>query len=217
MTYDEIERAAIARHLRVLGGFHPTPDDQAPEGCKTLIMLGPDEPTFWPHLQTQTEFLDGDPDPVDRWSRRVIDGWASDLNANPLYPFGGPPYLPFFSWALRTGRVHASPILLLVHDRAGLFVSFRGALALPNHIDLPASPPNPCDTCAEQPCRTACPVGALSATGYDVPLCRTHLEAPDHADCMGQGCAARRACPVSGGFGRLPEQSAYHMRKFAGK
>lgn len=217
MTYNEIERDARTRHLRVLGGFHPIPEDKAPEGCKTLIMLGPDEPAFWPHLQTQAECLDGDSDPVDRWSRRVIDLWARDLSATPLYPFGGAPYLPFFSWALRTKRVHASPILLLVHDRAGLFVSFRGALALQEHIDLPTCPPNPCETCLYQPCRTACPVGALSDTGYDVPSCKTHLDTADLADCMGQGCAARRACPASKGFGRVPEQSAYHMRKFVGK
>ncbi|MEP5091365.1 MAG: ferredoxin, partial [Paracoccaceae bacterium] len=125
--------------------------------------------------------------------------------------------LPFFSWALRTGRVHASPILLLVHDRAGLFVSFRGALALPEHIDVPSPPNNPCESCSGKPCRTACPVSALTGSGYDVPLCKAHLEAQDLADCMSQGCAARRACPVSQEFARLPEQSAYHMRRFVEK
>jgi epoxyqueuosine reductase len=214
MTYDVIEHDAMALHLRVLGGFHPTSEDNVPEGCKTLIMLGPDESAFWPYLQTQPEYLDCRADPIDRWSRRVIDGWAKQLNAISLYPFGGPPYLSFFSWALRTGRVHKSPILLLVHDRAGLFVSFRGALALREHIDLPAPPPNPCETCSDQPCNSACPVDALTDTKYDVPACRGQLDAPDLADCMGQGCAARRACPVSKCFGRLPEQSAYHMRKF---
>lgn len=214
MKYDTLEYDAKVRHLRVLGGFHPSRADDTPEGCKTLILLGPDEPAFWPHLQTQSEFLDGQADPVDRWSRRVIGGWAKELDAIPLYPFGGPPYQPFFSWALRTGRVQASPILLLVHDRAGLFVSFRGALGLRQHIDLPATPPSPCKTCSDKPCRTACPVGALGDAGYDVPVCKSHLKTTDLANCMGQGCAARRACPVSRNFGRLPEQSAYHMRKF---
>jgi hypothetical protein len=31
---------------------------------------------------------------------------------------------------------------------------------------------------------------------------------------MTQGCAARRAGAVSRRYGRLPEQSAYHMRLF---
>jgi len=31
---------------------------------------------------------------------------------------------------------------------------------------------------------------------------------------MGGGCLVRRACPVSGGYARLAEQSAYHMGQF---
>ncbi len=216
MTYDALCAAAKARHLSMLGGFHPGVDDKTPEGTGTLILLGPDEPSFWPMLHGCEEWLDGQPDPVDRWSERVIGAWAKEIGARALFPFGGPPYQPFFSWATRTGRVHASPILLLVHDRAGLFVSFRGALALPDVIDLPPAPPNPCDSCAEQPCLTSCPVNALSREGYDVPGCKIHIQGEDRAGCLEAGCAARRACPVSQSFGRLPEQSAYHMQSFLG-
>ncbi len=214
MTYAALSTAARARHLRILGGFHPTDEDKAPKGTGTLLLLGPDEPNFWPALQASAEWQNGDPDPVDRWSRCVISDWARDIGATPLFPFGGPPYQPFFSWALRTGRIHASPILLLVHDRAGLFVSFRGALALPDRIDVPPAPPSPCLSCETQPCRTACPVAALQPEGYDVPACKAHIAGPDDAACLTRGCAARRACPVSDAFGRLPEQSAYHMRRF---
>ncbi|MGB7243583.1 MAG: ferredoxin, partial [Sulfitobacter sp.] len=153
---------------------------------------------------------------VDRWSRRVIDIWAKTLDAAALYPFGGPPYLPFFSWALQTGRIHASPIRLLVHDTAGLFVSFRGAIALKQHVDLPAAPPNPCTTCEGQPCRTACPVDALTGSAYDVEACKGFLGTADGAACMTLGCAARRICPISQRFGRAAEQSAYHMSIFKG-
>jgi epoxyqueuosine reductase len=55
----------------------------------------------------------------------------------------------------------------LVHDQAGLMVSFRGALALNYRIDLPATPDAaPCVEC-EAPCLIACPVNALSPHGYD--------------------------------------------------
>jgi hypothetical protein len=216
MTYDALEQAAQARHLTILGGFHPTPEDKAPKGCKTLLMLGPDEPAFWPAFTQSLEWQDGQPDPVDRWSIRVLGGWAAEIEATALYPFGGPPYQPFYSWALRTGRVHSSPVKLLVHDHAGLFVSFRGVLALNTHIDLPAPPAPPCESCADQPCRTACLSGALTPEAYDVPACRTFLHTDAGHENLTQGCKVRRICPVSERFGRVPAQSAYHMRQFAG-
>ena len=100
-----------------------------------------------------------------------------------------------------------------MHDRAGLFVSYRGAIALKVRIDLPERPANPCETCAETPCLTACPVDALSAEqGYDVAACHGYLDtAPD---CMSRGCAARRACPVSQTYARQSAQSAFHMAAF---
>lgn len=217
MTYDELSQQAAERHLTVLGGFHPVENDlHVPDGCQTVILLGPNEPDFWPAFQSAPESQDGQPDPMDRWSTRVIGAWAELILAKPLFPFGGPPYLPFFSWALETGRIHQSPIMLLVHDAAGLFVSFRGALALPELIDLPAPPPSPCNTCRETPCKTACPVDALDGTSYDVHRCKSYLGTPEGKDCMEIGCAARRVCPVSQAYPRNPAQSAFHMTAFKG-
>lgn len=216
MTYDALCAEAKTRHLTVLGGFHPGHDDGLPKTFRTLVMLGPDEPAFWSVFTESPEWRDGNADPMDRWSTRVIGDWATELGAQALYPFGGPPFEPFYTWALRTGRIHCSPVQLLVHDEAGLFVSFRGALALPEHIDLPPPPPNPCTTCIAQPCRTACLAGALTPDGYDVPACKTFLNTADGTQNMTFGCAVRRSCPVSTTSGRMPAQSAYHMRQFNG-
>lgn len=199
--------------LEILGGFAVTEDEAGfPAGTRTLLMLGPSEPGFWPHLTAQPEW-DGGPDPVDRWSRRVIGQLACDLGAKALFPFGGPPYHPFYQWALRTGRVWDSPVRLLIHAQQGLMVSFRGAIALKEVIDVPPPAPRPCDTCAG-PCMTVCPAGALTENGYDLPRCHGFLDQPDGKDCMTGGCRVRRACPVSQSYARLPEQSAYHMRQF---
>ena len=214
MTYDGLQEGAEARQLTILGGFHPGPEDQLPDTCQTLLLLGPDEPRFWPAFTQSPEWMDRHPDPVDRWSRRVIGAWANELDATPLYPFGGPPYQPFYTWALKTGRIHVSPVQFLVHDQAGLFVSFRGALALPQRIDLPATGPSPGSKCETQPCRTACLSGALNAEGYDVPACQAFLQTQAGAENMTKGCAVRRSCPVSQKFGRLDAQSAYHMDQF---
>ncbi|MCX7558722.1 ferredoxin [Sulfitobacter sp. F26204] len=216
MKYAALKNGARKRQLNILGGFHPTPEDKTPKHCKTLLLLGPDEPDFWPAFTRSPEWQDSRPDPMDRWSTRVIGDWAKDLGGIALFPFGGPPFQPFYSWALRTGRAHSSPVQFLVHDHAGLFVSFRGALALPDQLDLPPPPPNPCNDCAQQPCKTACLSGALTATGYDVPACRAFLQTDAGTLNLNTGCAVRRACPVSRGFGRMNAQSAYHMQQFTG-
>lgn len=198
----------------VMGAFHALADDGLPAGTQTLVMIGPREPGFWPQFTQSTEWQDGAPDPMDRWSRRVIGRLACDLGAKALFPFGGPPFHPFYRWALRTGRIWDSPVRLLVHDQAGLWVSFRGALALRDRLDLPPLPARPCDSCATRPCLTACPAGALTGAGYDVPACQAFLARPEGEGCMTQGCAVRRSCPVSAGHARMVDQSAYHMRQF---
>ena len=208
----QIEVLAATHHLAVLGGFAAGPTDGLPPGTKTLLLLGPREPGFWPHLKAQPEW--GADDPADRWSRRVIGKLACDLGAKALFPFGGPPYNPFYKWALKSGRCWESPVRLLVHDAAGLFVSFRGALALKEAVKLPPAGPKPCDTCMEKPCLTACPAGALTGAGYDLQNCHTFLDTTAGQDCMTTGCAVRRTCPLSLAYARIPEHSAYHMGQF---
>jgi hypothetical protein len=213
-TLDRIAELAAPHRLAVFGALHLEPADGLDPALQSLVLLGPDEPGFWAHLTAEPEWQDKSPHPVDRWSRRVIGGMACALGAKALFPFTGPPYHPFYHWALRSGRAVDSPVRLLVHDRAGLWVSYRGALALRERLALPPASPNPCDTCAGKPCLTACPPGALTAKGYDVPACHGFLDQPKGRDCLSRGCAVRRACPLSQAYGRVEEQSAYHMRLF---
>lgn len=215
MTYEDLDHLLQDNALRILGGFLTDPArDNDLAGYQTLLMIGPDEPAFWPVFKASEEFQTPK-DPMDKWSKRVLGGIADQLNGQAFFPSDGPPYPPFFTWALRSGRCHASPINLLVHDRAGMMVSFRGALALQEHLDLPKAPPSPCQSCDAKPCLSTCPVGAVTPEGYDVDLCKSHIRSLAGQECM-QGCKARRACPVSQSFGRMEEQSEFHMRAFVG-
>lgn len=207
----DITARAAAHHLAVLGGFACEGEEGLPAGTRTVLMLGPAEPGFWAHVRAQPEW--GGPDPIDRWSRRVIGQIACDLGAKALFPFGGPPYHPFYQWAARTGRVWDSPVRLLVQAEQGLMVSFRGVLALKQALEVPPVAVRPCEAC-DKPCLTACPAGALGAAGYDVSACHRYLDSAAGADCMNFGCAVRRACPLSAAYARLPEHSAYHMGQF---
>lgn len=215
MTYDAVLTAGRAVHLDIAGAFHPDPAHGCPQGTETLLLFSPLEPGFWAAFTASPEYRDGAPEPLDRWSVRGITELARVFGGTALFPFGGSPYLPFLRWAVVSGRAWSSPVGLLVHDTAGLFISYRGALALPLRLDLPApTSSNPCISCVGQPCISACPVGALGAQGYDVPACRAHIAGSAGRDCIDRGCAVRRACPVSKGYGRLPVQSAFHMKAF---
>jgi len=183
--------------------------------ARSLILVGAG-PDFWPVFTAGPEYSDGAADPLNRWSTRIVSGLARDLGAQAVFPFGGPPYKPFLRWALDSGQSHQSPVGMLVHDRAGMMISFRGAMIWPGRIALPAPAPNPCTPC-DRPCVTACPVGALRADApYDVAACKAHIASPDGAECLRAGCLVRRACPVSQGFGRDPAQSGFHMAAFLG-
>lgn len=212
LTTDDIHLHAAALHLCLLGVAGVTDGDPVPSGSKSIALFGPLEPSFWDYFTNSPEYLDGTTDPLDRWSTRTVGSLAKTLEGTALFPFGEP-VQPFIGWALRTGRAWSSPVAMLVHDQAGLFLSIRGAVVLDHLPDLTAHSVNPCNRC-DAPCETACPVGALGHQTYDVASCHAFLNTPDGKDCMDNGCAARRACPVSKTSGREFAQSAFHMRSF---
>lgn len=211
MSLEALDNLSRSHSLEIFGVCHTSPDDGLGEG--TLALLGPREPGFWPHVQAAPEFQDGNPDPLDRWSRRIISNLARDVGGNSLFPFGTP-VRPFVSWALRSATSWVSPVGLLVHKDAGLFVSYRGAVLFDSVFALPTPFQKPCETCLTQNCLSACPVGALTAKGYELSTCHGFLDGPDGDDCMSNGCKVRRCCPVSQDYGRQPEQSAFHMASF---
>jgi hypothetical protein len=212
VTIDLIADLARTDHLAVLGAFHTDAEDEA-IGQGTMVLLGPHEPGFWSHVTGTPEFSDRAPDPLDRWSHRTIAALAHRLGGTPYFPFGTP-VRPFITWALRSGRAWVSPAQLLVHDTAGLFVSYRGAILVPGELDLPPLPQKPCDSCATKPCLTACPASALTAERYDLTACHAYLDTTEGQSCMNQGCAVRRACPLAQTYSRVETQSAYHMAQF---
>ncbi len=203
-----IDAALRPYGLLVLGVINP---DDHPH--KTLFLIGPDGLRFWNIFQNSPEYLDDDPDPVDRWSVRVLNAIATGFGAKALFPFGGPPYHPFIGWALQSGECFMSPVQILVHADAGLFVSYRGALELSQRVEPAATQQSPCETCAKKPCLSACPANALIKGNYDVAACHVFLDTKAGDQCMTQGCAVRRACPV-GQNNREEAQSAFHMSYF---
>ncbi|WP_239520668.1 ferredoxin [Pseudooceanicola aestuarii] len=208
------DRAARPCGLRVSAALHPAPDPALPAGTGTLLLLSPKTPRFWAIFTASAEYRDGAEDPMDRWSRRVINALTRQQDgACAVFPFDGPPYAPFYDWARVAGGVQRSPVTLLADAEDGLHLAFRGALALPATLPLPAPRPAPCTGCIA-PCATACPAGALTPAGYDVPACRAWLETEAGKICLHHGCQVREACPPARARGRVLAQNIFHMRHF---
>ncbi|MEL6235183.1 MAG: ferredoxin [Pseudomonadota bacterium] len=211
----DVEAAAAGEGLAVMGALHPeSPGGIAPD-ARTLVLLGPDGPRWEAVFAAAPEAADGQPHPIDRWSRRVVGALAQSLGGDALFPFEGPPWLPVISWAVASGWAWPSPVGMLVHARAGLWFSCRGVLALPDRLDLPTRPDAaPCLACEGRPCESACPVSAFASGTYDVPACATYLSGEGAASCLAQGCAVRHACPVGAAWRPVPQQAARHMEAF---
>lgn len=225
MSLNHIQSAIQAAGIAWRGAFNPTPDDNVPplendRSAQTIVLVGFTGESGWDTFAASPEAKDGEADPLDRWSRRVVGGLAQELGATVFYPFGGPPRVPFQRWAQRAEPLHHSPLGILIHARWGLWHSYRGALAFAARFDLPPAAPqaSPCDTCATKPCLTACPVNAFSGTPteqrLDMVKCGDYLEQTAGLNCRTRGCLARRACPVGAEFTYSPAQAEFHMNNF---
>jgi ferredoxin len=213
-VFAAIERAGLVPR----GAFFLEEGERTGElaDIRTIVLAGVPGREGWSAFAASPEASDGFADPLDRWSRRVIVALAGELGARAMFPFGGPPFLPFQQWARRAEPVHPSPIGILIHPRYGLWHSYRGALGLSEKLAIAeaATVRSPCDSCAGRWCLSACPVGAFSAVGYNVAACVGHLRSAAGADCMRFGCRARRACPVGAEHAYGPEQANFVMRAF---
>lgn len=157
-TYDAVVAAVERTGLEVRGGFHPEPEDAVPDlrasggggrraatatvAAATLVLVGNVGSGLWEAFR-EAGFIGHSPHPLDDWSRAVVSNLARELDAEPLFPFGGPPFLPFLRWARRADTVWPSVMGPLIHPRYGLWHAYRGALAFARRLELPSPPPEP--------------------------------------------------------------------------
>lgn len=193
------------------GGFHPEPGELDLAGAGTVVLVGNAGGAMW---QAFAPHVDGEADPLNRWTRQVLGPIAERFGARVLFPFGEP-YWPFQRWAMRAEPLHQSPLGLLIHPEFGLWHAYRGALLFEERLPLPprVEAPSPCAACMEKPCLSACPAGAFTRSGYDVPSCAAHLRTVA-AICPDAGCHARNACPVGREWRYPAAQIRFHMDAF---
>ena len=154
-------------------------------------------------------------DPLDHYTRRVVEAAASPLAGRALFAFErrGERYADFVALGRAAGLGAPSRLGLLLHPEYGPWMSLRALMLLP--LTLPETPAldgfDPCRDCPA-PCSTACPGEALAAEGFDIGRCAaTRRRVPGCA----LKCDARRACVLGGGHRYDDSAEAHHMRHAA--
>lgn len=224
----------LAEHgLLIPAAFNLTGDDALqPVGLKfpaaTLLLIGNVGSSMWQDFSESAEYLDGLPDPLDRWSIRLADELSGEFGAVALFPFGGPPYHPFLSWAAKGEPAFVSPLGLTLHPEYGLWHAYRFALAFMDPIEIGAdhdpegratASEDRCLSCKKlsagrPPCLSNCPIDAFTDSGYRVRECAEFLARDPEHECNLKGCLARRACPVGQDYRYQDAHAQFHMRQF---
>jgi len=223
--------AALGRHgLNVVGTTTVADyDASAPPDARLarrvphasgLLVVGNGGGAFWRAFEA---FCRAHPDhaagadPIDRFTRQVVDAAvaAAGLTGPVLYPFDFPATpVSFMHLAECAGLGRRSLLGVLVHPIYGPWIALRAAVPLPTAVAAPrpADGFDPCPTCVARPCVAACPAGAVTAAGWDIPTCAAQ-RAPDDDPC-GSQCHARIEC-VLGREHRYPAAALVHHQRHA--
>ncbi len=186
------------------------------EAGQTALLIGNIGSGLWPSFSNSLEYRDGGSDPLDRWTKRIIDRIADDLKAEARYPFGTHLW-PFQAYARQATGMKQSPTGLLIHPEYGLWMAFRGVLVFSDIAERPPHTPTlayPCETCVDRPCLNTCPVDAFSEKSFDYSSCRQFVRSPSGQECQQSGCLARRGCPVGSKHAYDEKHQQFHMAAF---
>jgi hypothetical protein len=187
-------------------------------GAEAALVVGSGGPTFFDRFAREAlEARDGRSDPLDRYTRRVVE-LAVPRALEPLgvghavaFPFqrtDGGSYLPF----QRLGRAAVlgapGPLGLQIHATYGPWWAYRALVVVDCALPPAQALGDACAGCPA-PCVATCPVGAVQASGFVVPACHARRLA---APACHLSCAARIACVRGPEHRYRDEELAFHMR-----
>ncbi|PLP60557.1 hypothetical protein CYK37_05365 [Mesorhizobium loti] len=219
----DVANRFAAHGLILRGGFVFNDGEATPVGpggapAKSVVLVGQAGAAPWPHFmkwrQRQPHDLEN---PLDTWSREIIDGVAADFGTGAVYP-SEKPYLPFQRWAMRAEGLKPSPLGILMHPEYGLWHAYRGALLFADEVLFEElhDPIHLCSLCVGKPCLKSCPVDACSADGFAYQSCLAHVRGAKGEPCRTGGCLDRNACPYGLDYRYPAKVQAFHMASFAG-
>ena len=184
--------------------------DVDPDGFATMLLFGQGgRRLFEQHVAGELDRTD----PFDTISTQLVEEWLAethpDVRFEVVYPGSAP--LPLGRLAELIGWGRPSPLGLSINAEFGLWIAHRVVVLVEADIVVSgqAAATHPCDSCADTPCVTACPVGAVTLTDpFDLERCSRHRIALDSV-CAYQ-CLARNACPVGADHRYGPVQMRHH-------
>lgn len=177
-------------------------------GFTQLVLVGHGGRRLWEAVQARWDELDP-ARPIDDHSARTLTRALAGHRSRLLFPVGASP-VPLQALGALAGWHHTSPMRIGVNEVWGTWFAYR-ALAL---VDggLRLTPPtgwgSPCKDCADTPCVSACPAGAVAPGGGDLTRCMPHRLADDSG--CARRCHARLACPVADQHRYSDAQIDYH-------
>jgi len=208
--FEQLQERLLISGLRVLHSGPPTEGWPAPpHAIQSVLIIGHAGSEFWQHFKASPEFGDARPNPLDRWSRRVIQAAAPGLAF--ASPNDGPPYAPLHALCAG-GSLFPSPLGMMAHAEFGLWTAVRGLLLCEETMPASAAAKLPAPSVFEA-CFAACPVSAFSTDGYDATACARYLDTNQDADCWG-GCLARKACTLGASHAYEPSHARFYMDAF---
>jgi epoxyqueuosine reductase len=193
--------------------------------ARTMVVIGNGGGDFWHGFQTYCDahpgFRENREHPLDDYTVAVIETTLTPLldEAKATYRY----LYPFRFWTEPVSFMHlahaaglAGPSILgvMIHPHYGPWIALRAAVLL----DLECSAPpvaagfDPCPTCTERACITACPATAVtSEKGWDIPTC-VHHRLQVTTDCVDY-CQARYNCVYGREHRYPPDELQYHQRQ----
>ncbi len=188
--------------------------DELLAGAAGALVAGSGGPAFFDRFDGGAEATDGAPNPLDRYTERVIAGATRDaLRPHGVahvvhFPFGARPLIPFQRLGRAAGLGGPGPLGLQIHPTFGPWWAYRALIVLDR--PLPEAPP-PGDGCAgcDAPCVAACPAGAVARGGFDIVACQARRLV---AEPCRLSCVARISCVRGPEHRYRDEELAFHMR-----
>lgn len=167
-----------------------------------------------PFFEAFTRARDAGPDPLDRYTRSVVEGAARAALAPlgvahvELFPFMGETVVvPFQRLGRAAGLGGPSPLGLQTHPVYGAWWAYRALIVLDAELPRAAPVGDGCAGCPA-PCVAACPASAVRREGFDVIACHARRLV---AEPCRLSCVARHACIRGPEHRYSDEQLAFHM------
>ncbi|MCW8882832.1 MAG: hypothetical protein OQL17_02050 [Sedimenticola sp.] len=177
-----------------------------------VILIGHAGQSLWQKLQIQTLTQS---DPVDYYSHMAAQAFAEEVLADSDYQiiYPGDKSVALQQLGALAGWHTPSPLGLGINPRWGVWYAYRAALLTnaPLPVMLEAEPDNPCNQCADKPCITHCPAGAL-AENRQIDMTRCACYRLSEQSACTDRCLARISCPVSTQHRYTLDQIQYHYR-----